>query len=70
MTDELTFDQYQKLAARTAGAGGNGERRLIIAAQIIPRRQEKWIDFDLCYNLGFHRKAWKILKKAYVYHKY
>ena len=32
MTDELTLNQYQKYAARTAGAGGNGERRLIIAA--------------------------------------
>ena len=35
MTDKnnpLTLDEYQSLAARTAGAGGNGERRLIIAA--------------------------------------
>jgi NTP pyrophosphatase (non-canonical NTP hydrolase) len=28
----LTVDEYQSLAARTAGAGGEGERRLIIAA--------------------------------------
>ncbi len=28
----LTLDEYQKLAARTAGAGGDGQRRLIIAA--------------------------------------
>lgn len=28
----LTLDEYQKLASRTAGAGGDGERRLIIAA--------------------------------------
>jgi NTP pyrophosphatase (non-canonical NTP hydrolase) len=27
-----TLDEYQSLAARTAGAGGDGERRLIIAA--------------------------------------
>ncbi len=29
---ELTLNQYQKLAQRTAGAGRNGERRQIIAA--------------------------------------
>lgn len=28
----MHINQYQKLAARTAGAGGLGERRLIIAA--------------------------------------
>ena len=28
----LTLEEYQSLAARTAGAGGDGERRLIIAA--------------------------------------
>jgi NTP pyrophosphatase (non-canonical NTP hydrolase) len=28
----LTLDKYQKLAARTAGAGGDGDRRLIISA--------------------------------------
>ena len=28
----LTLNEYQKLAARTAGAGGDGERRLIISA--------------------------------------
>jgi len=28
----LTLDEYQKLAARTAGAGGNGNRRLVISA--------------------------------------
>ncbi|MBT3390488.1 MAG: nucleoside triphosphate pyrophosphohydrolase family protein [Chloroflexi bacterium] len=28
----LTLNEYQQLAQRTAGAGGNGERRLIIAA--------------------------------------
>ncbi len=28
----LTFDEYQKLASRTAGAGGDGDRRLIISA--------------------------------------
>ena len=31
-TPPLTLDEYQKLAARTAGAGGNGDRRLIISA--------------------------------------
>ena len=31
-TPPLTLDKYQSLAARTAGAGGDGERRLIIAA--------------------------------------
>ena len=30
--EELTFNQYQKLAKRTAGAGRDGERRQIIAA--------------------------------------
>ena len=28
----LTLSNYQKLASRTAGAGGDGERRLLIAA--------------------------------------
>ena len=28
----LTLNEYQNLATRTSGAGGNGERRLIIAA--------------------------------------
>jgi NTP pyrophosphatase (non-canonical NTP hydrolase) len=28
----LTLNEYQKLAARTAGAGGGGDRRLIISA--------------------------------------
>ena len=32
MTDKLTMTQYQELAQRTSGAGGGGERRLIIAA--------------------------------------
>lgn len=32
MTKTLTLNQYQKLAARTSGAGGNGERRLIVSA--------------------------------------
>jgi hypothetical protein len=31
-TNHLSFNEYQKLAGRTAGAGGDGERRLIIAA--------------------------------------
>jgi NTP pyrophosphatase (non-canonical NTP hydrolase) len=30
--DDLGLDIYQKLAGRTAGAGGDGERRLVIAA--------------------------------------
>jgi NTP pyrophosphatase (non-canonical NTP hydrolase) len=30
--DPLTLSEYQSLAGRTAGAGGNGERRLIVAA--------------------------------------
>jgi NTP pyrophosphatase (non-canonical NTP hydrolase) len=30
--NHLTLEEYQSLAARTAGAGGDGERRLIIAA--------------------------------------
>ena len=33
MTDErLTLDRYQALAKRSAGAGGDGERRLMVAA--------------------------------------
>ena len=28
----LQMDEYQKLAARTSGAGGEGERRLMVAA--------------------------------------
>ena len=28
----LTLNEYQKLAARTAGAGGDGDHRLIISA--------------------------------------
>lgn len=32
ITEPLTLDEYQKLAARTAGAGGDGDRRLIISA--------------------------------------
>lgn len=28
----LSMDEYQRLAARTAGAGGEGERRLVVAA--------------------------------------
>lgn len=28
----LKLDEYQQLAGRTSGAGGNGERRLVIAA--------------------------------------
>ena len=31
MTD-LQLDRYQQLAGRTSGAGGDGERRLVIAA--------------------------------------
>jgi NTP pyrophosphatase (non-canonical NTP hydrolase) len=30
--NELEFDHYQSLANRTSGAGGDGDRRLIIAA--------------------------------------
>jgi len=30
--DDFPFNKYQKLAGRTAGAGGDGDRRLIIAA--------------------------------------
>lgn len=30
--EKLSMDRYQSLASRTAGAGGDGERRLIIAA--------------------------------------
>ncbi len=29
---KLTLNEYQEYASRTSGAGGNGERRLIIAA--------------------------------------
>ncbi|MBC8496847.1 MAG: nucleoside triphosphate pyrophosphohydrolase family protein [Anaerolineales bacterium] len=29
---KLTLNEYQSLASRTAGAGGDGQRRLIIAA--------------------------------------
>jgi len=33
MTDQkLTLDRYQELANRSAGAGGDGERRLMVAA--------------------------------------
>lgn len=33
MRDEkLSLDRYQKLAERSAGAGGDGERRLMVAA--------------------------------------
>ena len=33
MADEkLSLDRYQKLAERSAGAGGDGERRLMVAA--------------------------------------
>lgn len=33
MTDEIiTLDRYQELANRSAGAGGDGERRLMVAA--------------------------------------
>lgn len=32
MMKNLTINDYQSLASRTAGAGGDGERRLIIAA--------------------------------------
>ncbi|HEY61390.1 MAG TPA: HD domain-containing protein [Anaerolineae bacterium] len=32
MKNKLEMNQYQELASRTSGAGGNGERRLIIAA--------------------------------------
>lgn len=30
--DVLTVNEYQQLAGRTSGAGGDGERRLVIAA--------------------------------------
>ncbi|MBE9524399.1 MAG: nucleoside triphosphate pyrophosphohydrolase family protein [Chloroflexi bacterium] len=30
--NQLTLDQYQAFASRTAGAGGDGQHRLIIAA--------------------------------------
>ena len=32
MTKNLSLDEYQSLASRTAGAGGEGQQRLIIAA--------------------------------------
>ena len=32
LKNPLTLDEYQKLAARTAGAGGDGERRIIVSA--------------------------------------
>ena len=32
MADPLTLDAYQSLADRTSGAGGSGERRLMVAA--------------------------------------
>ena len=33
MTDQkITLDRYQKLANRSAGAGGEGDRRLMVAA--------------------------------------
>ena len=32
MPGDLSMDQYQELAKRTSGAGGDGEKRLIIAA--------------------------------------
>ena len=31
-TNGLTLNNYQSLASRTAGAGGDGQRRLVIAA--------------------------------------
>ncbi len=31
-TNHLSFNEYQELAGRTAGAGGDGERRLMVAA--------------------------------------
>ena len=31
-TDRLSLDEYQQLAGRTSGAGGAGERRLMVAA--------------------------------------
>jgi hypothetical protein len=35
---DLTLNDYQKLAGRTAGAGRQGERRQIIAALGIPEK--------------------------------
>lgn len=32
MSDELTLKDYQRLAKRTAGAGGDGDRRLMVSA--------------------------------------
>ena len=32
MTDKLTLAEYQKLADRSSGSGGDGERRLIVSA--------------------------------------
>ena len=32
MKDKLTLDEYQKLANRSAGAGGTGTQRLIVSA--------------------------------------
>ena len=32
MTNKLTLNEYQSLASRTSGAGGDGQQRLIIAA--------------------------------------
>ena len=32
MTNDLTLQQYQNLSLRTSGAGGNSDRRLVIAA--------------------------------------
>lgn len=29
---DLTLNEYQRLAARTAGAGGDGDKRLVVAA--------------------------------------
>lgn len=32
ITDKLSLEEYQKYANRTSGAGGDGERRLMVAA--------------------------------------
>jgi NTP pyrophosphatase (non-canonical NTP hydrolase) len=32
MTDQLTLEKYQALANRSSGAGGDGEKRLIVSA--------------------------------------
>lgn len=32
MEDRITLDRYQELANRSAGAGGQGERRVMVAA--------------------------------------